>query len=172
MGADLYINKLYEARDKKYRKAFEDAVEKRNTFDKLVLEKCPKWSPKYEALQKRSERLQKAVGKAYDAMYGGGVYFRDSYNRTNMLNLFGLSWWNDFSKFLDKENHLSVENCKRVLAECKLREATFRKNIQKMELIEDETREDVVKYFEMDYKEFKRFLNKAIKTNNFIRASI
>jgi hypothetical protein len=102
-------------------------------------------------------------------------YFRDSYNDSNLLWKFGLSYWNDIpkmSKETDEGTQLQPEGAKRLLRRLKNRETRFDKAIQEVGLAKDETREEVVKYFKDRYEEFKKFLNKAIELGSPIDCSV
>ena len=84
MGADLYINKIYQENLEKYEPLFNEAVKKRNAIAEN--------SPAHDVAQKE-------VTKYYDLMYSKG-YFRDSYNgsalfRYLILDNARLSWWKD-----------------------------------------------------------------------------
>lgn len=159
MGADLYVDNLFDERKEKYEGAFNSAVKTRNSYQN---------SGDKEAESKAQER----VSAIYDKMYDSSVYFRDSYNDSNMLNMFGLSWWQDFAKYLDEDGFLVPEKASAFLSKLEAEEKAFEYNISTSNLHEKETREEVVAYFRDKYKSFKEFLNTAIKTNNKIRASI
>ena len=92
MGADLYINSVFEPNNKKYTPQFDAAVSKRNSVTKHD--------------SKEAEAAQKRVDKYFDLMYGKG-YFRDSYNSTSLLWRLDLSWWSDVGDMLDEEGDLS-----------------------------------------------------------------
>lgn len=89
MGADLYINSLYDKNRKKYEKKFNDACRKRDEAK----------------TEKEKEKCQKQVSKYYDAMFSEG-YFRDSYNATSVLWALDMSWWGN--KYIDENGVMSA----------------------------------------------------------------
>lgn len=79
MGADLYLRSVSEPTRVKWEPVFFAACARR--------EKAPTEADKAAA--------QCDVDLAYDAMYPALGYFRDSYNRTSLMQVLGLSWWQD-----------------------------------------------------------------------------
>jgi hypothetical protein len=77
MGADIYLQSVFDANQVTARPAFDAAVMRRDAH--------VRGSETHELLQKRVE-------DAYDAMMSVG-YFRDSYNSTSLFGLLGISWW-------------------------------------------------------------------------------
>ena len=60
-----------------------------------------------------ADEAQEQVLRYYDKMYQRG-YFRDSYNPSNLLWLFGLSWWRDVLDVLvGKDGKMSPRNARR-----------------------------------------------------------
>lgn len=80
MGADLYIRSVSDPAHVKWEPIFNAAVARRDVP---------------AATEDAKAKAQVEVDLAYDAMYPALGYFRDSYNRTSLLNLIGLSWWQD-----------------------------------------------------------------------------
>lgn len=78
MGADLSIRSVYEPNRKKWEPVFNASVARRD---------APSTTDKAKA--------QAEVDLAYEGMCPQLGYFRDSYNRTSLLNVLGLSWWQD-----------------------------------------------------------------------------
>ncbi|MCK9370318.1 hypothetical protein M0R04_10460 [Candidatus Dojkabacteria bacterium] len=157
MGADLYIHNIYEKNRTKYQDLFDKWVDVRNTF--------PSDSKQHISAQKK-------VSYYWDKMSSRG-YFRDSYNDTNLLNKFDLSYWHN--DFISEEGILLPSRAKELLAELKKREPIFKKNVKKINLSEWEkgcTRAKLQKYFDNKYKEFKKFLNEAIKLDEDIDCSV
>jgi hypothetical protein len=73
-------------------------------------------------------------------MYERG-YFRDSYNPSNLLWLFDLSWWRDVLDVLvGKDGKMSPRNAGRFLQMLAGREPVFEANLKKVELAKGETR--------------------------------
>jgi hypothetical protein len=97
MGADLYINSIFNPNMQKYSPKFEKAVKDRSSYKE--------GTTLYEQAQKKVERY-------YDLMYAVG-YFRDSYNASSLLNALGLSWWQNVIPMLDKEQCLNLTAIKK-----------------------------------------------------------
>src|SRR5689334_13052050 len=104
MGADLYIRKIHNVQEAKWRPKFDEAIALRDS-----------------AVDKDAQaEAQKLVDEAYDGLNAPEGYFRDSYNGTSVLNRLGLSWWQDMEYDTDPEtdpdkNNVSAEACKRFL---------------------------------------------------------
>lgn len=117
MGADLYIKKLSKPIRDEWQPKLEEAARRRDSLQRDT--------PEYAAAQAEVEL-------AYDKIYGGEHYFRDSYNGTSVLNRLDLSWWRDMEYDVqdeDSEINVSPAACQRfldkVLAAGELRPATF-----------------------------------------------
>lgn len=78
MGADLSIRSVYEPNRKKWEPVVNAAVARRD---------APSTTDKAKA--------QAEVDLAYEGMCPQLGYFRDSYDRTSLINVLGLSWWRD-----------------------------------------------------------------------------
>lgn len=111
MGADIYLNSVYEPNIAKYEPLFTKAVMERD---------------KYLRGSAEEKKAQKQVEKYYNLMYSKG-YFRDSYNATSLFAQMGLSWWQDLK--LDSEGNLPVDNCKELLKIIKSRKIPNAKKI-------------------------------------------
>ena len=116
MGADLYINKVRDPIKAEWQPKFDAAVAQR------------------EAATDDAGRAaaQKLVDEAYDHIFGGDGYFRDSYNGTSILGRLGLSWWQDLEYDVEYDdatdsypggNNVSAEACKRFLEKVRARGA-------------------------------------------------
>jgi len=127
MGADLYLNSVFQKYRDRYAPKFDHWVAKRDALHKA-------------GQQAAADKAQKQVLRYYDKMYQRG-YFRDSYNSSNLLWLFELSWWQD------------------VLED---RESVFQANLAKVKPADGETRAEVEKYFREKYERLKAFLRQAI----------
>lgn len=108
MGADIYLNSIYKARQKKFRPSFNRAVKRRDTIGK---EACvaagldpDTWGNTRNALDANPkakaafEKAQARVDRAFEAIRGCGPdfgYFRDLYNETGLYGRLGRSWWRD-----------------------------------------------------------------------------
>jgi len=139
MGADLYISAVFDPHNKKWQEKFDEAVALRNSLTKDA--------PGYDEAQKQVEYC-------FDKMYERG-YFRDSYNDSNLLWRFGLSWWEDIIPMLDDKSRLSVERANQLLTMLSVREVLFGENLASLPKKER-------RYFRAKYGEFKQFLTQAI----------
>jgi len=147
MGADLYINKIYDANHDKYETKFDYAVKVRNAFDKILSREIiaeiskivnggktrsyfddPKPVPEDMELSARLRsyvdnynaycKAQSEVTKYHSKMYERG-YFRDSYNGTSLFWRLGLSWWNDLKDYTNSNSELTPEGAKKLLEKVK-----------------------------------------------------
>jgi hypothetical protein len=149
MGADLYISPLFEKQRTRWEPQFEKAIRRRDSLKSDTEE--------YRQAQCRVE-------ECHEKMYAQG-YFRDSYNNSNLLWKFGLSWWNDIIPMLDKDDRLSVQQAEILLEMLAEREALFEQNMEKLPLKED-------MYFRQRYGELRDFLNDAIELDKPIDTSL
>ena len=149
MGADLYIDILYQPQREKWQKEFDKAVEERNSLE-----------PETEAHRK----AQTKVEHAFSRMYERG-YFRDSYNDNNLLRKFGLSWWDDVIPMLNDGGDLSVGQAERLLEMLEDRHPVFGASLMPMPLARR-------KEFLDAYDDLKNFLNEAIALDQPIRVSL
>ena len=114
MGTDLYMNSVFKAN--------------RDTY----LSKFNFWIAVRDKLQEKGRKnaAQEKVYFYFDKMYELG-YFRDSYNQTNLLWLFGLSWWRDVLNILtDKDGFMQPDQAKSFLQLLKSREGVFKGNLK------------------------------------------
>jgi len=159
MGADLYLSSVSQKQFAKYEPLFEE------------------WVSRRDALQAagnlaEAEAAQQKVETYYDKMYARG-YFRDSYNNSNLLWLFKLSWWADVSGILtDDEGLMSPENAQCFLHLLQEREAVFSANLPQVELTDDESRETAEQYFCEKYRQLQVFLQEAIDKDESIICSL
>ena len=159
MGADLYLNSVFQKNRDKYEPKFDHWVAKRNALRK---------AGQLEA----ADEAQKSVLKYYDKMYERG-YFRDSYNPSNLLWLFGLSWWRDVLDVLvGKDGKMSPRNAKRFLQMLADREQVFEANLKKVKPAKGETGAEVEKYFRDKYERLKAFLRQAIDRKESVQCSL
>jgi len=153
MGADLYIEKITNVTSKKWRKKWEEVC------------KIP-----FRGLsEEEQEKLRKKTDYYWDKMYPAKAYFRDSYNDSNLLWKFGISYWVDINRAVDKRGLMSPDKTEGLLILLRQRETIFKKNLRNSK---SHSGNDEVEYFEKKYKRFKKFLNNAIKLNSSIRCSI
>ena len=104
-------------------------------------------------------------------------YFRDSYNNSNVVNLFGLSYWQDFDKWTNKNGEMTPAMAQELLDELAKREPIFKKNLDERVvkvLAEDttETEKQIRDYFIGKYFQLQRFLKHAIELNSNIDCSL
>jgi hypothetical protein len=159
VGADLYLNSVFQKNRDKYEPKFDHWVIKRNALEKA-------------GEQEAADRAQKWVSKYYGKMYERG-YFRDSYNSSNLLWLFDLSWWRDVLEVLvGKDGKMSPRNAKRFLQMLADREPVFEANLKKVKPAKGETRAEVEKYFRDKYERVKAFLRQAIDRKECIQCSL
>ncbi len=151
MGADLYIQSTFKPNNKRYSLKFNEWVAVRDAL-------------KQAGKTEQADRAQQKVTKYYDKMYAKG-YFRDSYNMTNLLWQFGVSWWMDVAKLLDVKRRLSPENAQKLLDMLRKREGEFKSNLTRV------TREEET-YFVEKYEAFKAFLREAIRKKESVACSI
>lgn len=132
MGADVYLNSVYEQTKQAWEPLFDLAVRARDVshmndeLKALVTSEVKGRAAELEASKPdlakqmmatlegwrgggRVEKMQVLVSLAYELMYSKG-YFRDSYNQTNLLWRLGLSYWKDLEGWLDGEGHMSIAN--------------------------------------------------------------
>lgn len=148
MGADLYINALYEPTHAKWESEFEWAVSARDAATDEFSRKA----------------AQILVEQVYARMHSRG-YFRDSYNNWNLLWKFGLSWWSDVIPMLDAEGCLTPEQAACLLDTLKERESAFNNAVGKVK------RRDQA-YFRQRYAELQQCLKEAIELNKPVVCSL
>jgi hypothetical protein len=159
VGADLYLNSVFREHHSKYAPKFDHWVAKRDALHKA-------------GQQEAADRAQKWVLKYYGKMHERG-YFRDSYNSSNLLWLFDLSWWQDVLEVLvDEEGKMSPRNAERFLQTLADREPVFETNLKKVKPTKGETRAEVAKYFREKYECLKAFLQQAIDRKKSIQCSL
>lgn len=139
MGADLYIEMVFESNYREWKPKFEEAVTKRDA--------AVQGTPDDTFWQKRAE-------EAYDRMYDAG-YFRDSYNPSNVLWQYGLSWWDDVIPMLDEDGNLAVDKVEALLQMLNDRQPTFDENVSKFP---ERARQD--------------FCERAVKLHGFLEYAI
>jgi hypothetical protein len=158
MGADLYLRSVFQPNFDRYEPQFEDWVRRRNELQK-------------RGKLEEAKAAQKEVETYHDRMYEHG-YFRDSYNPTNLLWLFGLSWWEDIGSWLNDEGELAPDKAQAFLHLLAEREAQFETNLAGQIVWEDWTKAEMETYFREKYERLKVFLKEAIDRNEAIECSI
>jgi hypothetical protein len=149
MGADLYISQLFDPQYKRWQRRFYKAVAYRD--------RLPEGSPERGDAQKRAEQC-------YERMYDKG-YFRDSYNDSDLLWKFDLSWWDDVIPMLNGQSQLTPEKACALLAMLKQKEPFFKCTLASEQ-------EPARRYFRQKYTGFKEFLNQAIQLGVPIECSL
>jgi hypothetical protein len=149
VGADLYLNSVFRKHRDRYAPKFDHWVAKRKALYKA-------------GQQEAADRAQKQVLKYFEKMHERG-YFRDSYNPSNLLWLFGLSWWQDVLEVLvDKDGKMSPRNAECFLRLLEDRESVFQASLARVKPADGETRAEVEQYFRKKYERLKAFLRQAI----------
>ena len=149
MGADLYIDSLYEPNQMVWAYEFEDAA-------KL----CDSLTPGTREHEDACERLR----YCREQMKSRG-YFRDPYNDWGVLWQFGLSWWNDVIPMIDQEDRLSVAKALRLLAMLDQREEIFEERLAGQS---DENQQS----YRDRYLELRQFLNQAVALGESVNCSL
>jgi hypothetical protein len=149
MGADLYINSIYEPQHAKIEPLFNQAVALRNSLPEGSAER---------------QRAQTQVQEYADQLYAAG-YFRDPYNNWDLLWQFGLSWWNDVVPKLDQDDNLAPREATWLLRNLQSREQRFEMAIRDLPAKHQE-------YFRERYEVLRAFLNSAIERNESILCSL
>ena len=149
MGADLYINSLYEPQRERWALEFEAAVKHRDSL--------PANSPNYDDAQKR-------VHHCFEQMRKEG-YFRDPYNKWDLLQQLDLSWGSDVIPMLDKDDRLNVTGAKKLLVMLAQQEDVFDKRLSALS-------ESDRQYFRDRYVELRDFLNQAVALGEAIDCSL
>jgi hypothetical protein len=159
MGADLYLNSVFQKHHARYAPKFDHWVAKRNALQKA-------------GQQRAADQAHKQVLTYFEKMNERG-YFRDSYNSSNLLWLFDLSWWQDVLEVLvDKDGKMSPRNAKRFLQMLADREPVFEAKLKKVKPAKGETRADVEEYFRDKYERLKAFLQQAIDRKESVQCSL
>lgn len=126
MGADLYIQKLFNPNREKYRPLIDAAVYVRDVTANTESQK---------------KKAQEKIDTYWNKMYAQG-YFRDAYNDGSFFWRLGLSWWHDVIPMLNKKSELTVTKAK------KLRYMVTSREIKPI------TREELVKNYPHQEAEF------------------
>jgi hypothetical protein len=149
MGADLYIQSLYQQHRERWQPKFEAAVKRRDSL--------PEDSPE-------REQAQKQVEDCFEQMLSQG-YFRDPYNNSDLLWQFGLSWWTDVIPMLDEDGRLSVAGATKLLAMLTEREGVLEERVSAFSEKDEQ-------YFRDRYVELRQFLNQAVALGEAIDCSL
>jgi hypothetical protein len=149
MGADLYIDSLYEPNQAVWAPQFEEAI--------ALCDSLTPGTPEHEEAR---ERLR----YCHEQMYSRG-YFRDPYNDWDVLWQFGLSWWDDIIPMLDKEDRLSVSKARRLLAMLDQREEIFEERLAGLPDKKQQSYRD-------RYIELRQLLNQAVALGESVNCSL
>ena len=190
MGADLYIDSLFQSNSKKYAKQFHKWAKIRDEKSKGIPEPIKNYLERADAegvsmvashartyiktFQEMKE-AQKKVSAYYNQMYSKG-YFRDSYNSSSVMGTLGLSWWSDVTPLL-KNGELSPANAKKLIAMINSRKQNLptKEQLLKRDATVDDNKNTVEAWHQM-YKNSKleliHFLTTAIKMGESISCSL
>jgi hypothetical protein len=165
MGADIYLESVYQENHDKYNDEFIRTAEKR---DRLKSVGAP---------QADIDKVQKIVERLYDKMFEKG-YFRDSYNGTSLFWVLGLSWWQDVGdNMLNKKGYMSVRRMKKLrqmVMDAKM--ITIDRAYLESQHVQVDNGENSPKawkdYFEKKREDFIKFLDEAIEKKEYIRCSV
>jgi hypothetical protein len=149
MGADLYINSVFQRQRQEWEPEFHKANELRNSLSR--------GSAEYQRAQARAE-------ECFHKMYERG-YFRDPYNDYDLLLKFNLSWWGDVIPMLNARSELTIAQACHLLDMLKERQDIFQRNMAPMRAKER-------KYFLDRYADLQKFINDAVELNSPIDASL
>jgi hypothetical protein len=149
MGADLYINSVFQRQRQEWEPLFEQAARLRDSLQR--------GSAEYE-------KAQAQVEEYYEKMYERG-YFRDPYNDHDLLWKFNVSWWDDVVPMLNDRSELSIAQACHLLDMLKERHDMFQRKLAPLPAKER-------KYFLDRYADLQKFINDAIELNSPIDASL
>jgi len=97
-------------------------------------------------------------------------YFRDSYNDSNLIWLYELSYWHNLDGFINKKSIITVAKAKKLLKYLDDNRKDFIENLKKYP---DYDREKFDKtYFKAKLTDFRFFLLDAIENNENIDCSV
>jgi hypothetical protein len=149
MGADLYLLPVLKSDHEKLREQINEAVAKREASKPNTDE----W-----------RRWQSKVNESLNLMYGAG-YFRDPYNDTSILRMFGLSWWKDVVPLLDEHRCLKADKTEELLQLLDSRKQDFEDNLAKQP-------EEERTYYRDRSQELRCYLEFAVKLDCLIECSL
>lgn len=152
MGADIYLEKVYQANHDLYYPQFQEAARLRNEANQ-------------RGDTETAQTYQVEVDRLYNAMYAEG-YFRDSYNDSNFIWLLDMSWWQDFEQwFIPETGDLAPEHMPEVLTLLDKQFTTvFAANFEKKFGSHSE-RAEWLEYFKGKYEKFTSLIRLAIEMN-------
>lgn len=148
MGADLYINTIYEQQRQRYEPGFDKWVKIRDQA----------------TTEEERERAQRRVNWYLDRLHERG-YFRDPYNPADLLWQFQLSWWSDVLPLVNDKDDLGVATSGKLLTRLREREPVFEESLKSRD-------QRWQKYFRRRYEVLKAFLKEAIDRNEPIHCSL
>ncbi len=149
MGADLHLTSVYQEQLDKYQSELDKWIDRRDAYQQAGK------TAEAKAAQQQVEMI--------DNKLNARGYFRDSYNSSNLLWMFELSWWGDvLDKLTNDEGWMSPANAWRLLEMMQEKETLFEEKLQQLELDEDESQAEVEAYFRQKYERLKAFLQEGI----------
>ena len=173
MGADIYVKKVYDEHKAKTRPAFDAAVKARDEHAIKHRGKLFGGVPFNKTQQKVHDRLQKVVEKTFDVMNDTPAYFRDSYNASNTLNRFGMSWWKDIKT--NKKGEMSVAAAKEFrerVASATMDVEQIRVDIESGKWEKSATLEKVIKYHNRKRENLLKLLDLSIELKTPVYCSV
>lgn len=171
MGADIYLNSLYQKNHDLYYPQFTEAAALRDRLQNAGDEEG-------------AEQVQTLVSDLYEKMYETG-YYRDSYNDSNFFWLLDLSWWQPPLKYT-RQGTWTPAKCKKILKiiDTRMQNGTFQQNFLKKfapdvlqeedpKLIDAATESEAWrKFFIGKYEKLTSLLRQAIDLNEPLECSV
>ena len=158
MGADLYLNSIFQPNFERYEALFGEWMERRDGLQK-------------DGHNAEAKEAQIKVEEYHDKMYEQG-YFRDSYNSSNVLWLFEVSWWEDVAEMMDDEGMMSPAYAQILMQMVSDRETIFEASLLQQAIWDGYTKEQIEHYFREKYKRFTVFLEETVRLSEAIVRSI
>jgi hypothetical protein len=171
MGADCYIQSIFDKNKKKYESQWDKAIKARN---KATESHVP---------QELMNVFDNRVEELWEKMYSEG-YFRDSYNISCLFWHLGLSWWQLQLPFKKRESVGCRAKISKGLLSPKhaqiLLEYVRQTPLPKFtkQYLKDkgfktkDTQKELQEFFEKKKAEFEKFLERAIQLNEAIVCSV
>jgi len=129
-------------------------------------EEFRKWDEMMEEyLDVRDESIADEAHKIYEELEKNGMYFRDSYNMTNLLWWLGLNYGRWFAQFENEDDIVPPEKCKEIKEIVLQRAENIKHTKEQKEKYEQAfgSYQRAKQYFDEKLKEFVKFLDKCIE---------
>lgn len=183
MGADLYIEKIHREFEAEWRPRMEEAWRIRDDAMTAYQKRYGREVPR-DAEGKIDLPEQAAANAIFDEMYDRPVeevgYYRDSYNASSVMWKLGLSWWNLADPDEPRPFRAIVNG--RITARRALKLLNHIRSLPPFTIEglraelkgvwEQETDEEVLRYFNAQRARLERFLMLAVESKEGIRASV